>query len=266
MPGRALIACVTLLLGARGVVAQDALARAAFADGKEKMKAGKDSRASFRQAAEAWRQAPGGLAHSLGRALNAGNAAYLAGDVPSAIAAFRLGLMLDPQNEFLRRNLEHVRTQVRYPRGGNGRPEQNAWPIWLPRLRPGAWLLIGVGGYMLGWAAAMMWWATRSNTWGVANLAGAVVALASGYGWLLLEQEHEKNRVTPIVVIAADDLPLLTGNGRSYSAHPDLPFVNAGMEARRIGSRGDWLHIQFASGAIGWIERAQAMEVELVRE
>ncbi|HZP02585.1 MAG TPA: hypothetical protein VFD30_20050, partial [Terriglobia bacterium] len=63
----------------------------------------------------------------------------------------------------------------------------------------------------------------------------------------------------PLVVIVKDKVPFQRGNGPSYSAHPDLPILNQGMEAQCLHQRGDWLQIQFATGEIGWVPRDQVL-------
>jgi uncharacterized protein YraI len=48
------------------------------------------------------------------------------------------------------------------------------------------------------------------------------------------------------------DLPLRAGNGAEYPAKLDLP---RGCEVRRLVERGDWLQVETAGGAIGWVPR-----------
>ena len=49
---------------------------------------------------------------------------------------------------------------------------------------------------------------------------------------------------------------LRAGNGPDYAAKINLPQC---VECRKIGERGDWLQVEFASGLTGWVEKQAAI-------
>src|SRR5882724_1067085 len=85
----------------------------AFQAGRERMQSGQPSRADFRRAALAFTAAVDSRhAESY---LNLGNAHYLAGDLPEAIASFNAGLAIDPSEGRLHENLALARGEVPLP-------------------------------------------------------------------------------------------------------------------------------------------------------
>jgi hypothetical protein len=237
---------------------------AAFAEGKQLLAAGKDARHAFAQAAQLLGDSTDLVFDSPGPCLNYGNASYLAGDLPNAVAGFRGGLMQDPHHRLLREHLAYARLQIQYPPEGRGRPEPEFWPDWLPRLHSGTWLSLAVVGYVLGWVAGAAWWCRRRPALALAALGFFAVACVASYGWNLLDRDDQRNRDVPLVVIAEEQVPLRTGNGASYPLHSELPRLRPGMEARLLAARGDWLQIRFASGEVGWVERSAVQAWALV--
>ncbi|MCI0681259.1 MAG: hypothetical protein L0Y71_04075 [Gemmataceae bacterium] len=226
---------------------------AAFAEGKRLLAAGKDARAAFQRSFDRFSAATDSARLSAADGQNIGNAAFLAGDLPSAIAAFRAGLILDRHQPVLRANLAYARAQVQYPPGQHGRPEADPWPAWLPRWQVDTLVRIGGGAYAVAWLASTVWLLRRRNWLAWLALAGFAVAACAGYGWWLHWRQSQIDRDFPPVVIR-NDTSLWTGNGPSYPRHLELPQLRRGMEARRLTERGGWLLIQFASGETGWID------------
>ncbi len=234
---------------------------AAFAEGKRLLAAGKDARPEFQRAMECFYEGQGEWITAPETGLNLGNAAFLAGELPYAIVAFRVGLMLDPHHPQLRANLAYARTQVTYPPGLRGRPPADFWPSWLPRWHTGALLGTAVFLYSVAWLAVIGWWFRRKSWLAFVALLGLGLAACLGYGWWLHFQQWQTDCEFPPVLIHSDQTPLLTGNGPSYPRHSDLPILRLGMEARRLAARGGWLQIQFASGETGWIQDTDAWVV-----
>ncbi|MBM4072576.1 MAG: hypothetical protein FJ271_27140 [Planctomycetes bacterium] len=176
---------------------------------------------------------------------NLGNARFLAGQLPQALAAFRQGLLLAPDDAVLRKNLEFARSRVEYPPGA--RPPANVWPKWLfANLLLGAALL----AHALGWLA----WTKRRHGWmWFAFALAALLAIAWG-----VKKVHDLRSDT-FVVIAKDDVPLRRGNGDEYPTPPDAPTLARGMEARLLSRRGDWLQIRLCSGQVGWVQNRTAL-------
>lgn len=268
MPARTLILVLTLLGHTAVAHADDRTAPsqaavAAFAEGKRLLTAGKDARPAFAQAMRAFQELSGSRLETPGECQNFGNAAYLADELPLAILAYRVGLMLDPHQPVLRKNLEHARAQVQYPPSHEGRTEPDFWPAWMPRASATTWLRVAVTFYCLACLSGAAWFLRRrAGLLGTALfcLAGAVVA---GNGWRVLHRQWEREWSLPPVVIRGDDVPLYTGNGPSYPRHPELPSLQRGMEARRLRERGGWLLVEFATGETGWILESQAWTIKV---
>jgi hypothetical protein len=238
----------------------------AFAEGKRLIADGKDARAAFQEALRSFEKRDVDSLEKTALAQNLGNAAFLAGDLPRAILAFRYGLFFDRHHSLLRDNLAYARSQVRYAAGNDhGRAESDRWPAWLPRLGATSYIVIGLISYCLI-CVALTGCALRPALWrAVAAVAGCAAACGALYGCYLLRVQAINDLGFPPVIVRHDDVPLRTGNGPSYPLQAELPRLALGMEARRLGRRGAWLQIQFASGEIGWIEQRNVLSWEDLR-
>jgi hypothetical protein len=239
---------------------------AAFAEGKKLIADGKDARPAFQLALRSFEKRDVDGLEKTALAQNLGNAAFLAGDLPRAILAYRYGLFCDRHHALLRDHLAYARSQVRYAAGNDhGRPESDRWPAWLPRLAATWYIVTGLISYCLIWVA-LVGCVLRPTLWrAVAAVAGCAAACGALYGCYLLRVQAINDLDFPPVIVRFDDVPLRTGNGPSYPLHAELPRLARGMEARRLGKRGAWLQIQFAIGEIGWIEERNALSWEDLR-
>jgi hypothetical protein len=253
----ALVGTGFAVAGADIVPVQDG--RAAFDEGKKLVADGQDARPAFQRALQAFAESNDRLSGTA-LAQDLGNAAFLADDLPRAILAFRYGLSFDRHHALLRTNLAYARSQVRYaPNGQHGRPEPDPWPLWLARLGAGWYVGGATTCYCLAWVA-LSGFALRPKRELAALTAGCLaLAAGAGYGCYLLRLQADRDRDFAPVIICRDDVPLRTGNGPSYPRHEELPTLARGMEARRLGARGSWLQIQFATGEIGWIQDRDAL-------
>jgi hypothetical protein len=190
---------------------------------------------------------------------NQGNAYLLAADLPAAILSYRRGLRLDPADLLLRANLSYARGQVAYPGSGDlGRPAVDNRPPWLPYVSQRLRLLLFACSYGVGWLSLVRWWMVRRTAplaLGVLGF-GLAALLAASLG---MEAWSERQEVLhPLVVIAADNVPLRKGDGILYpSCYPTT--LQRGVEARLRFRRGDWLQIEVAGGQVGWVPRAAAL-------
>ena len=180
----------------------------------------------------------------------AGNARFLAGDLPHAIAAYRRGLALDLADPKLRTALAYARDQVQYPPAPDLRPEREPWPPWLT-LRH-----VGVYAFALYFAACVAvtrWRMTRRRRWlvvgGVLLSLAAVPAVGSALKW----QRQRRDAAEPVGVVARD-VPLRVGNGADYPPKLDVPLPR-GCEVRRLCDRGGWVQVETAGGVVGWVPR-----------
>ena len=82
-----------------------------------------------------------------------------------------------------------------------------------------------------------------------------VAALAPLFG-VIHEAWHQRQESRhPLVVVAANHVPLRNGDGVAYQARYDGKTLNRGVEARVLFERGDWLHIELSGGETGWVPR-----------
>jgi hypothetical protein len=110
--------------------------------------------------------------------------------------------------------------------------------------------------YTLGCVGVTRWFSRRRGLL-VAFMAIAVAGTV-GCWWLLRQRQMEDAREHPLVVVKTA-IALRTGNGKVYPAQQRLPSVSAGMEARVLYARGDWLQVEFPGGEVGWLRREHVL-------
>jgi hypothetical protein len=228
-------------------------AEEAFDEGLRHRQAGERSREQFRTAVAAYEELHRRGANNALLYRNLGNARMLAGDLPGAILAYRLGLRLAPGDRVLRRNLTAARERVAFRDGSVlGRPPDDDR---LPVAGPGWLFALTVLGYAGGCVAITRWRMLRRQSM---LLTGTLLlALATGAGGLLVWQEREKTD-RPIVVIAADGVLLRKGNGTLFPPRYETP-INRGVEAQLLYRRDGWLQIELSGGEVGWVPAREAV-------
>jgi hypothetical protein len=233
-------------------------AEAALADGL-RVRGTPDERAFFQKAAAAYEELGRRGHRNAALFRNQGNACLLAGDLPSAILAYRRGLRLAPQDKGLQADLTYARDRVAYPSADPfGRPPVGHWPPWLPRLSAWGYVAVIACWYGLAWVGLTRWRMTRQGrTLGLALAAFALAALFA-LGLVFEEWQHHQELLHPVVVIGQDGTFLRKGNGSSYPNRYDTP-LNRGAEARLHFARGSWLHIELAGGEAGWVPRSAVL-------
>jgi len=255
---RALAALSLLAVAGADGAALAQEARTHFAEGWRLTDDGRDGRPAFARAAVALQAESAAHGAAPEHWLNLGNAAYLADDLPRALAAFQRGLALAPQHPRLREHLGYARGQVNLPKNRRGAPEPDPWPAWLPRWSPACWFVTLTALHTFGCALAAVGWVRRARGWWLAALVAWCGAGLAAYALLIVHQERALDGALPLVVVRADTT-LHTGNGASYPRQSELPLLVAGMEARLRTERGGWVQVQFATGEIGWINAAQVL-------
>jgi hypothetical protein len=238
-------------------------ATAAYREGLAQRDDAATARRAFQRAADAYRRLEQRGVGNTDLYRNLAQAELLAGDLPRAIRAYRLGLRLAPHDEALQAGLAYARDQVAYPATGalesSCRPrERRALIRWLAY---DSWLQGAAALYFLGWLAAARAWMTRRLIWKLAT-SGLLVAGAGLAAWAYWEREQllEEEQSLPTVVVAENGTPLHRGNGVDYSLrlNDKLP---AGAELRVLSERGGWRQVQLAGGEIGWVDAARVLAV-----
>jgi tetratricopeptide (TPR) repeat protein len=191
---------------------------------------------------------------------NEGNAYLLAGDLPRAILAYRRGIRLAPADAVLQANLQYAREQVDYASDdGFGRPPIDHWPPWLSRPSLAALLTFTVLFYTAGLALVTRWWMTRRGGMLAIGFGLFVAALVPLFGVIHEAWQQRQEAKYPLVVVAANHVPLRNGDGLAYPARYDCKTLNRGVEARVLFERGDWLHIELSGGETGWVRRTDIL-------
>jgi hypothetical protein len=177
----------------------------------------------------------------------------LAGELGHAIAAYRQGLVVSPDNSTLETELEYAREQVAYPAGSDlaeqAKPRDGSGFLRAVSIRSvGLWL---VGLYTGGCLMLARSWMRRNSGW--ARLGATMLFFALLLGGLAtyseIRRSDEERKAG--VVIGEQGTPLYAGNGEHYAQRIDrLP---PGIEARILTTRGEWYQVQLAGGVIGWV-------------
>jgi hypothetical protein len=84
-------------------------------------------------------------------------------------------------------------------------------------------------------------------------VAAALAGLVAAAAW-----EDGRERERPLVVVAEDGVLLRKGDGLAFPPRYDTP-LGAGVEARRLFQRGDWLQVELSGGEVGWVPRGAVL-------
>lgn len=230
-----------------------ARAEAAFAEGVRRRDDPALAAPSFRRAAAALEELRQNGAHNTALYRNLGNAYLLADDLPRAILAYRRGLRLAPGDGELLAGLQAARNRVEFAEGSTlGRPP----PIDPLQAWRGPWLLVAaLFLYCTACVCLTRWLMTRR----AGPLASGLMALANAGLLLGLTVWVEAHRpVGRLAVITDDGVLLRRGDALTYPPRYDTP-VNRGVEGRLLTERGNWIQLEVADGAVGWVPRGYAL-------
>jgi hypothetical protein len=228
-------------------------AEKAFQEGTRLRVHAREARPLFREAADLYEELRRRGIRNPDLFRDQGSAYLLGGELPQAILAYRRGLRLAPADRDLQARLQIAREQVTYADASSfGRPPLEHRPPWLPYLRPQMRLILALLFHAVAGVALTRWLMTRGGAalWvsGLALLAGALLAASLA----LDEWENRRAEQQPLVVLAEDGVLLRRGNGLAYPPRSEVP-LNRGVEARLLFAKGDWLQIELADGAVGWV-------------
>jgi hypothetical protein len=199
--------------------------------------------------------------------MNEGHAAAQAGDWVHALLAYRLAQRLKPGDPSVEARLAAMAHRLQVPARQPLPAEELAACLTgvinltgAMRLQMSFWIL-AILLYGMAWMRIGGILSGRLS----GGLVGSAVAIAVAVGlvWSLYwADDYRAGQSTQHIAIIRRGEPayLREGNGLSY---PTLiaDRLRPGTEVRVLGKRGDWLHLQTASGLIGWTPAAAA-EVE----
>lgn len=178
------------------------------------------------------------------------------GKVAEALIQIRYARAIDPLNQQVNEGLLIIRSHVMESCGigssSSIQPESEWYPGWLysPVL-----FALGFFAWCIVCAALTRWWQVRRRRWLIIASVMVPLALIPPLNELVRHMRQKHDRAAPPVVIAKDTV-LRAGNGPDYPSKINLPYC---AECRKVGERGDWLQVEFASGLTGWIEKQAAI-------
>lgn len=209
----------------------------------------------YQQAIAAYEQLVAAGVHNAKLYYNLGNAYFLRHDLGRAILNYRRGLRLEPGNRRLQANLRYVRSQRtdQIP-PGTQQALVSRLLFWSDDLSLQTQTALALAAFFVIWAGAFarLFW-RRTVFMALSGGAACVFVLVAAS----ILMRHIQNTQTQNGVIVASEAPVRKGNGASYALQFPHP-LHGGTEFVVRERRGSWLHIQLASGASGWIRRADA--------
>jgi len=183
-----------------------------------------------------------------------GNAALGARDLGRATLAFRRALALDPTLERARRNLMWVRENSRREAfASESAGAFDALLFWRAQLSRAEQHLVA-GVFFAMTILLLVRWGSEPRPWLRRLALGPAVA------WLvMLASVLSQPTSTDDVVVIADGVALRSADSPGAPAAVAEPLP-AGVEARRLETRGDWVRIA-AGSAVGWIQASAVADV-----
>jgi len=174
------------------------------------------------------------------------------GDYPHATWILLRHLVVEPGDRHFRTGLRLLRSTVNYPTNDYAerllRPETEWWPYWL--YHPGFTIaaivaaLCIIARFVRAKHCQSIWYRLMLGVF-------ILVLLIPVIGETVRYSRAARWESAPQCVIRTET-DLREGNGTTYAVKLHLP---AGVEARLIGSRSDWMQIEFASGLVGWVHK-----------
>ena len=210
-----------------------------FAKGADNLAQGRPHRADFARAADLLAQTPNPSARDF---FNLGNAAYLAGRLADAIAAYRHALELNADFPNLRANLALARREVAIPAGSKLKRANDDDRLAVEWIARGGCIAFATACFL-----GFLGWRRRSRR--PLLLGGGCFVAAVVLTVLSLTSRGESE-----VLVVRESVPLRIGNGASYAVHPDAPVVPVGLEVRVLHKRGTWSRVECPGGVQGWIQ------------
>jgi hypothetical protein len=189
---------------------------------------------------------------SAGLALDRARAHRLAGHLANAILALRQGLALFPHDRALQTALAEARSAVAYPHGGELEAMCRPTPVLTIGSRMSAWEgVILAGGLWLITCLAFTRYLMIRRAGGLLFAVVAFLGLLA-FGGLWWHDHEVRSTNEESLVVVGEDILLRKGNAVSYAPRLEAPLPR-GVEAKVLGDRGGWLHVELAGGVAGWL-------------
>lgn len=174
-----------------------------------------------------------------------GNAALGAGDLATAVLAYRRALALDPSNSRARQNLAWIRTRqpdLLRPAQTSGATDTLLFFHTWPRARK---LIVGALAFAVAVLLLVPWTGRRKKVLGMLAVIPFAVWVAM-LGSVLLEDRRADDAVV------MDDVVLRAADSAGAPAAMSQPLPR-GTEVTVLEQRGSWTRVRVASGAAGWV-------------
>ncbi len=179
---------------------------------------------------------------------NAGNAAFKAGHLGKAIAAYRQAQLLTPRDAELRANLAFVRNQVQ---GATLR--ESRWQNWINTLTLNEGTLLTM---IFFWAMFALFAFRQIKPALASKLRTATrlaVALTIFSGAVLALQAANRFNASIAIVTAAD----ATARSGPFDEAQSVFSARDGAELKVLDQHDDWVQVVNNAGKIGWLNRKQ---------
>ena len=181
---------------------------------------------------------------------NLGNAAYKAGQPGRAIAAYRMAERLTPRDPALRANLQFLRSKIY-------NDERTRVPWWQAAARLGTineWTILTAACFwILFFALACGEWTKRRYHKTIFVLLTATALSGAGLSAALHDQKYSSEAIVSAREVTVRFGPL----DESQSAFQ----LRDGAEVKVLDSKGDWIQVRDAENRIGWMRRAETIEL-----
>jgi len=230
-----LLACATNLFAA-DVNADFAAANKLYAEGKFS-----EASSAFQKILQSGEQSPALL-------FNAGNAAFKAGHIGQAIAAYRQAELLTPRDADLRANLAFVRNQVQ---GTTLR--ESRWQNWVNTLTLNEGTLLTAFFFWAMFALFALRQIKPALATTLRTVTRLAVALTIFSGAVLALQAANRFNAAIAVVTSAD----ATARSGPFDEAQSVFAARDGAELKVLDRHDDWVQVANSTGKIGWLSRKQ---------
>jgi tetratricopeptide (TPR) repeat protein len=178
---------------------------------------------------------------------NLGNAHFKAGQIGSAIAAYRQAKRLTPRDPDLRANLRFAQNRVTGPT-----LKSTAWQRGLGSLSLREWTWLAVAGFWITFGLLIVRQlkpslAANLKTWTWLSAAASVVlVIFLGLAW-------SQNQSGRVAIITATEV---TVRNSPFDEAPSSFTANDGAELRVLDHKDDWLQVTDDANRFGWVKRS----------